>query len=212
MVDCQAQLFEWAAGQHPASGLVLFAMGLIYGLYGLRWIRFLNLLPAAGIGALVGLMVSGFVPLAGNLVAAGGAVFFGVVAIAWRRGGIVLTAAATFALIGGYLAFQFGFPEQIVLGTLGLLGLIGALLTALTPKPFALLATALQGAALMVVGFVGLSAQVFPSLASSFCHLAESYGCVVPILLTMVTVTAYSYQANQTRGDILTGAQGTPQT
>ena len=63
--------------------------------------------------------------------------------------------------------------------------------------------TTLQGTVLMIVGFVGAASELAPSVGLTFRDWADGQSLLVPILLLMLFVTAYSYQSSAQRGDII---------
>jgi hypothetical protein len=69
-----------------------------------------------------------------------------------------------------------------------------------------IIVSVLQGAALMVIGFVGVADNLAPSLANTFTDWARTIPLMIPVLMTMLFVLGYSVQANQQQGDMQTGA------
>lgn len=205
MTDFQQVIFSWVTSQPAATGAVLLAAGLLSGFLGFRMIRFLVVLSCGGLGGLAGAFAAGLAeyPLAIPAVAGG---FFGVVAgLAWPRVALAVSAGGTLAFMGSYLAMQLGFRGNGVWITFALCGAAGTALGLLSRQTMALVSTTLQGAVLMIVGFVGLSNGLLPSLGATFQSWARGSSMMVPLLLTMVTATAYSVQCSKQQGDICTG-------
>ena len=88
---------------------------------------------------------------------------------------------------------------------------MGLVLGLVSREPMAILFTTLQGAGLTIVGFVGLSSTVLPTLGQTFRQMAGNNGLLVPVLIVMLTVTGYSYQASSRQGDIVSGLKDSPQ-
>ncbi len=89
----------------------------------------------------------------------------------------------------------------------GLVGGVGLLLTLISRQAMTLLVTTVQGAGLVVTGFVCVSSAAMPSLGNTFRSMAHEYGVIVPVLMTMLCVTGFSYQSAARQGDIFTGSQ-----
>lgn len=201
----QKLVFDWAASQSAITGVAILGAGLVYGLFGLRGIRFLLPLPSAGLGCLIGWLAASF----GNLPAVpclgSGALLGLLLGVAWPRVATIIIGGATWAALVGYLTNRFGAPDEITLGAMVLLGIGGLVLTAVSRAAMTVLFTTLLGAGLVVVGFVALASDAIPSLGHTFRSMANGHAVLVPILLGMVSVTAYSYQASARRGDLFTG-------
>ena len=134
----------------------------------------------------------------------------GAAALAWPRPALVLASGATWALLGGYLADEFSLPGDLVWIAFGLCGGIATVMAVLCRRAMTILLTSLQGAALTVVGFVGLSATLLPSISTTFRAWSDGRSLVVPVLMGMLATTAYSCQANLCQGDIVTGSEAVP--
>jgi len=88
-------------------------------------------------------------------------------------------------------------------------GVIGLVIGCGAPYAFGrcapIILTSIQGGMLMIIGFVGTTSQLAPSLASTFVEWTGELSFMGPLLLTMAVVTGYSVQANMQQGDISTG-------
>jgi hypothetical protein len=210
-VECQTRLFDWIAAQHGLMGATFLVLGLLYGLCGYRFIRFLVLVPCTGLGCLVGFVLADVAKLPPGVTVPVMGVLGGILAIGHRWGAILLTSTATLGALGAYLTTQAGACLTVVLIGVGICATLGLVLTLLSRQSMIMLHTTLLGAALCVVGFVGLAAATMPEVAGSFRRLAYNYWLVVPLMLLMACVTLYSYQANLRQGDILTGSRVHPQ-
>jgi len=210
-MDFQRMVFDWAAGQSGLTGLAIFAAGLLFAFCGFRTIRYLLALPAAGLGALLGAQAWAFqAQLPTWLFLGTGAVMGGVAAFAVPRATVAVCSGATWGALGGYLAIQVGASAIPAAVTLGVCALAGVILALVSRSTMIVLFTTLQGAGLLVVGFVGLSSSVLPSLGHTFRALAQNQSLVVPMLLGMLSVTAFSYQSSSRQGDMFTGSAATP--
>lgn len=207
VIDCQKLVFDWAASQPAVTGAAVLGAGLLYGFQGIRMIRFLILPVCAGAGCLLGLSISQWTPAPAWAAMTGVAILGVVLGLVAPRSATVLANGVTWAALGAYFASQLGMKEVGTLLTGGVLGLLGTVFAVLSREAAITLSTTLQGAALMVVGFVGLSSNVLPSLGTTFRRIAGDYSLVVPLLLTMLAITAYSIQASTRQGDLLSGSQ-----
>lgn len=205
MLDVQDSLFRWAAAQPAATGLVLFGTGLVFGFFGFRMFSLLLSVSLAALGALAGLLAGDAAGLPVDMTAVTGALVGGLVAVSWRPGATALACGATWGLLGAYLLIQFGFKGWPVPTALLVCGGLGALFALLCPRTMQVVLTTLQGATLLVVGFVAVSSQMLPSVGGTFRAWADDWSLLVPGLLAMVAITAYSYQAMNQQGDIRSG-------
>jgi hypothetical protein len=205
VVDYQQVLFNWVVMQPGITGAVLLGAGLLNGFLGFRMIRFLVTLSCGGVGCLAGTLVASFASLPPGLPMVVGGAVAAMAALAWYEGALAVSAGATFGLLGAYVAVQLGLPETVTWIILGLTGATGLVLGLVSRQTMALLSTTLQGAALMIIGFVGLAHSILPSLAGTFQSWARAQSLTVPVLMTLVTVAAYSVQSAKQQGDICTG-------
>lgn len=209
MTHYQHLLFTWITAQSAATGLVVMAAGLLAAAHGFRMIRFLLALCGAGVGYAAGV---GIAPLAQVPALAAGAILGTVCAAAgaaWPRAVAVVINAATWAIGGAYLAEQFGARGIAWWLPTALLGAAGATLMLVSPRSITILMTSLQGSAVFIVGFAGVADAVLPVLGSTFRSWAQHRSLILPVLVGMLAVTAYSYQANARRGDLRTaGSEG----
>jgi len=209
-VDCQEIVFDWVASQPGLTGAALLAGGLLYGLCGYRFIRILVLVPCIGVGCLLGLLLarSGGLPTLVTVPTLG--VLAGLLAQNRPAGAVLLTSTATLAALGGYLAAQMGASMVVTAILVAVFGGISLVLTLLSRATMIMVHTTLLGAALALIGAVGLGAAIAPTLATTFRQLANDFWPTVPLLLLVSSVSLYSYQANVRQGDILTGARAEP--
>jgi len=209
-VDCQKTLFDWIASQPGVTGAVFLAVGLIYGLCGCRLIRFLVVIPCAGLGCLLGLLLARLGNLPPTVTVPALGFLGGLLAARHTRGAVIITGAATLATLGAYLTAQSGACTTVILIVIGVCGGGGLIVAVLSRQAMALLHTTLLGAALSILGFVGLASAVMPSLGSAFRTLTGTYWLIVPVILVVLSITLYTYQANARQGDILTGSRALP--
>jgi len=209
-VDCQKALFDWISSQNGVTGAVFLVVGLIYGLCGSRLIRFVVAIPCAGLGCLAGLFLAdlGNLPPVVTVPALG--FLGGFLATQHPRGAVLMASTATLAALGAYLTTQAGACRTVILIAAGVFGGGSLILAILSKSAMTLLHTTLLGAGLTILGFVGVSNAVMPSLGSAFRTLTHNYWLIVPIVLLGLSVTLYTYQANAGQGDILTGSRANP--
>lgn len=204
MYDFQRLIFDAASRWPEATSLVVMGAGLLYLLQGFRFARFLLPLTCVGGGLVVGAIVAGLtgLPPLGAIVFAGG---LGVLTLVRFGAALKLASAFTFGALAQYLAVQLGFGPHMVIG-IAAAGFAGGLyLYWVCRRSLSVLVTILQGAGLLVVGFVGLTSELTPSLGFTFQEWAERIPLMVPVLMTMLCVLGYSVQANAKRGDMETG-------
>jgi len=205
LLRLQDTLFEWIASQPALTGMVVLAAGALYGLLGFRLLRFLLVLACVGVGSAIGLVAAAFLEQPPAIPIALGALALGGVGAAWKTPAAVITTTAVWAVLGTYLAAQFGLRGTGMWAVLGTAGAIGLVLSLVSRQAMAVLVTTLLGAGLMIVGFVGVASTVIPTFGSTFRVCARNQSYLVPILLAMVTATLYSCQARARQGDIRTG-------
>ncbi len=210
MVDFQRLLFDWVSYQPAGTGFVIFLAGFVYGFLGFQMFKALLVLATLFFGGLCGAIVAmlGGVPV--ELGGACGAVIGGAMAYAWSKAATNLVSGITCALLSAYLGYQLGLPDWAKLTALGVGGGLGCMFAVLCPRTMPVVLTVLQGAVLLIVGFVGVATHVIPSLGYTFTAWAASWSLLVPAMMVMIIVTAYSYQAMQQQGDMRTGRLTTP--
>lgn len=204
-MDYQSLVFNWISLQGPATSLVVVALGALFSLHGFRFGRMLVALIGTLLGFFFGLLAGETLglPVLALGLAIGGSL--GLLSLARYRIGLALGSVATFGTLGYYLAYQLGMPAQVV-PWFGLLGAAGGLSGMwLYTRALPVVLTALHGAALLVIGGVGLASSVLPSMAATFVTWSASIGVLVPFMMTMLVVTGYAYQVNAAQGDMETG-------
>ncbi|MBK9129387.1 MAG: hypothetical protein IPM13_16540 [Phycisphaerales bacterium] len=204
----QHELFEWMASQPGVTGLAVFALGLLCALTGFRMRHFFVTVGAGALGALLGVGAAAILAVPPMGMAALGSVVAGGLAVVRPTSMTVITGTAAWAGLGCYLANQLRFPEGVALSTTVVAGVLALVLTLVSRPTMTLLCTCIVGSGLMVLGFVGLASATIPSLGATFCTLADRQAIVVPVLVGMLTITTFSYQANARRGDLITGGSG----
>lgn len=206
MVDVQDLAFRWASYQSVATALALLAIGLLSLLQGFRFARFLLAVTTGGGGflfAYLGASLIGTPPLA---IAAGVGAVLGALALFQFRVGIVLSSGVVFAVLAHYLAGRFiADPLYLLIaGAVG--GAFGLAMKWICYRHLPIILTTTQGAAVLIVAFVGLTSDLAPSLASTFVEWSGRIALMIPVLMTMLFVLGYSVQANMQQGDMMTGA------
>lgn len=204
MPSAQDWLLNQIAHQPGTTGLVIFAVGVIYGFHGFRLFTPLLGLTWAGLGALVGLILSSTLALPPIPTVAGVALVCAVAAFNAHRGAAVGACAAVWGLLGWYLAEQLGGELMVRIVCAGSAGLLGGLFAFLCYRTMTVLLTTMQGAVLMVIGMIGVSNAYLPTFGTTFLTMADRIGVLGPAMVLVVTVTGYSYQAVQRQGDVRT--------
>lgn len=209
MMDLQGNLFRWAAAQPALTGAVIFCLGLVYAFAGFRLFRFLLSVTCAGLGWLVGVVAAEMAHLTPELVGVSGLLGAGLgvaISIYREKPALFATAMATWGALAWYLALQLGLPRLTVFVLGGIGAGLGGLFSLLAYRGMRVVLSTLQGAVLLVVGWVSLSSSIAPSIGSTFRQWAGSQSLLVPVFLVMLFVTGYSFQAMRERGDIKSGA------
>ena len=204
-MDLQSSVFRWAAGQPGLTGMSIFAAGLVYAFLGLRMFPALMAISNAVLGSVLGLIGALMLGLPVSPVAGLGAIVGGSLSFAVPKPATAFGNGLSWALIALYLCAQVGFGGWVSLISTVFFGLAGAILSALCPRTMRVVLMTLQGSVFLVLGFVILSSNAFPSMGNTFRSLASDWSLMVPVLLAMVFVMAYSTQSMLLRGDMRTG-------
>jgi hypothetical protein len=204
--EFQGLIFRCAAHWPEAVSLVVFGAGLLYTLQGFRFARFLLPVTCAGGGMLLGAIAAGSVGLPVALAFLPGAAL-GIVALLRFRVAVLLSSTFTFGALGQYLALQMGAQPSmsLIFGGAGLLFGLGLIWASRRTLP--IIVTMIQGAGLLVVGFVGLAAGLVPSLGLTFIDWAARLPLMIPLLMAMLCALGYSVQMNAYQGDIESGGR-----
>ncbi len=205
MLDYQDFVFGWVLRQHWAAALVLTGAGMVYAFQGYRLFRFLLSVSAGVVGWLAG-QIAGitldFPPLICGACAAGIAL---LASLQYEKSTVVLINAGTWGLLGHYVGLKCGLASLGALATLGVAAGVGALLSHISLPKMRLALTTLQGVMLMIIGLVGVSQHVMPTVSSTFRAWSSGQSLLLPLLLGMLAVIAYSIQSNSMRGDMRSG-------
>lgn len=205
MLELQDTSLEWVAHQPAATGLVIFAAGLLYGFVGFRMFSGLLLATCAALGYGAGSLTAALLnqpDTAFSLLGAGAGLLLAAKA---PRLAVVVGSGCVWALLGAFLVDQCGARTLFVLMGCGLTGSLGALFAYLCPRSMTVILTTLQGAVLMLVGFTGAATHVLPSIGTTFLSWASSTSWLVPVMLAMLFTMTYSIQTMSQQGDIQTG-------
>lgn len=205
MPNLQRELLKWAADQPALTGLVILAGGVLFGFFGFRMFRFLLGLTCAGLGWFVGTAAAIVGDLPAYWLGPVGAVAFAGLSLRWVKPATGLASGTTWALLGYYLPYQLHLPQEIAWLCGGIAGLFGMLFAFFCYQTTTIILTTVQGVVLMIVGFVAATTQLMPSIGVTFRQWANRQALLIPALLAMLAVTAFSYQAMRQQGDIRTG-------
>ena len=206
MIDYQSYVLHHAVYWPVSTSLALLAAGALYGLQGFRFARVLLAITCAGGGFAVGGVVSEMVsypPIIGSL---GLAVIFGLLAIMKLRVGVTMSAGLIFGLLGNYIAIRAHLAGVTPLYAAAAGAFVGLALAWGRQRSLPILVTTVQGAGLMLIGFVGVAATLAPTLAGTFVDWAGNMTLMVPMFLVMLIALGYSVQANLQQGDIRAGS------
>lgn len=205
MIDLQRTAFDWIVAQPAVTGLAVLGGGLLCALAGARFTRLLVTVFAVVAGSVVGLALALAFGIAPVGMISSLAFAAGLAATLWPATMLVTLSGFGWGVLVLYYLYQLGSrgDATLVAFALGFLG--GCVLTGLNRATMTVLLTSVIGSAAMVVGFIGLASGVLPSLGGTLRAFALAQPVTVPILVAMLAVTTYSYQANSFRGDIITG-------
>ncbi len=209
MMDLQGNLFHWAAAQPALTGTLIFCLGLVYAFAGFRLFRFLLSVTCAGLGWLVFVVGAEMTHLMPDLVGVSGLLGAGIgvaTSIYREKPALFATAVATWGALAWYLAVQLGLPQMIVFVFGGIGAGLGGVFSLLAYRGMRVVLSTLQGAVLLVVGWVSLTSAIAPSIGGTFRQWAAGQSLLVPGFLVMLFITGYSFQAMRERGDIKSGA------
>jgi hypothetical protein len=206
----QEIIFGWVAHQGGLSGAAIFAAGLLAAFHGVRLQRLLIVLLCAVCGYGLGDVLSAWTDWPPLLVIAAATLASAATALVWPRPTTLVASGLTWALLGAYLASQLGSSGPISCALAALLGSAATVLTIIARPSMTMLLTSLHGAAWMIVGCVGITADALPVVSETFRSWASNQPLVVIVLLGMLATTAYSCQSNALRGDLRTGQLGVP--
>jgi hypothetical protein len=206
MSDYQDFAFHWATGQTLLTGVVIIGIGLLFALQGFRFARPLFALTSAVAGFVLGLVLGETLKVPSFPISAGLAGVLGAAGLVRFRLGIVIASTLVFSLLAQYLTSRFSSNPSNLLFALVFGAALGLSLRWVCMRSLPIIVSVLQGAALMVIGFVGVADNLAPSLANTFTDWARTIPLMIPVLMTMLFVLGYSVQANQQQGDMQTGA------
>jgi len=204
-VDYQTMIFRQASEWTTATAAVVVGIGLLYTLQGFRFAWLLLPISNGICGFAFGGTVAASLGLAPVPVAIALGLGAAAVTVARYRVGVGVASVATFTVLGYYLGSRLT-EDTLLLMVLSGVGLVtGTLLPFVARRALPMVITTVQGAGLLVVGFVGLASRTVPTLATTFVEWSESLSLMVPVLLAMVITLGISVQANLRQGDIETG-------
>ena len=206
MYDFQSLIFRSVTHWHEATSLAVVGIGLLCILQGFRFARFLLPLACAGGGLVIGAILVAFTDLPVAAAIIPGAVL-GFVGFLQYRIALKLASGFTFGAAAQYLAIQLGLSPDasLIMGGIGLAAGFSMAWFCRRSLPF--LVTIVLGAALLVVGFVGLSTALVPSLGLTFVDWSGRIPLMVPGLMIMLSVLGYSVQVNAYQGDVESGGR-----
>ena len=206
MHNIQDSVFRLASHWNEATAGVVFLLGLLYTLQGFRFAPFLVPLACAGAGMFAGMQLAELVQMPPLLVGGIMAAIVLCITLANFRAGLLLAAGLTFGLLALYLGAQAGFKHEMLFGTAAVGLALGVASYWVYRRQLTLFVTTAQGGMLLIVGFVGITATMLPSLGYTFQDWADRLPFLVPMLMAMLWVLGFSVQANMMQGDMETGA------
>jgi hypothetical protein len=206
MHDYQTQLLTWAAGQPQSAAMILFVVGTAYTLQGFRFARIMIAIVLGVVGYAFGRGWTAANGMEEILLPLIFAAVPGALALLAFRLGLLMASLTTFALAVQFIGMQLGLAPIGLLVCLGFGAIVGALAYFLHRRVLPRLLTTMQGSVMMLLGFVGSAGSLLPRLADTMISTAADMPFAVPMLLGMLCVMGYCYQANLEDGDIQTGS------
>ncbi len=194
---------QWAGAQSGLTGLVVIGTGLIAGLQGFRFVRLLTIVSCTLVGFALGEVLgsAGLGAWPGLVGGAAGA----AVGVLWPRAAVAATNGALGFVVLTYLTAQLGLSGTIGALLLGTGAAVCVALTLVSHRAMAVAGTSLFGSGLVVLGLIILAGETAPAVADTLRGWVRSGSVMVPIVVTMLAVTLYSYQANASTGSIVAG-------
>lgn len=205
MYDIQESLFRWAGAQNPSTALMIVGVGLLFALQGFRFARFLFAFTAGGAGFLIGGIIAAVLGLPAPPTAIFcGAILGGLGMYRFAIGACISSMFIFSMLVANLVARFTGDPNPILFG-LGVGCLVGLSLRWICARAMPIIVTTVEGAALLIVGFVGLASGLAPSLGQTFVDWSQTIPLLTPAMMVMLFVLGYSVQSNAQQGDVRTG-------
>ncbi len=205
MNEYLSMLLNWAEEQSLLTGALILGAGLLNAFLGFRMVRFLLVLSTGALAALLAAYLAVRFEFSTTIAAGVGALAGGTLALFAYRTALFLNVGFTFALLTAYVSAQFGAPHVAMYVATALVATSASVLTLLAPRTMPLIVTAMHGAILMIVGFVGVADTFVPTLGATLRHWAGGRSVMIPALLTMLTAMGFSIQEMKRQGDICTG-------
>ncbi|MCA9243182.1 MAG: hypothetical protein KDA32_04445 [Phycisphaerales bacterium] len=206
--DVQIFAFRWAATQTAMTMMVLFMFGMLFNFQGFRFGRLVCGLIAGLGGLVIGEAVApllGQAQVSGTALGIGVAVVLFLVSVLAKRAAIFLSSIFTSALLVFYMSNQLGIKGDAQWIMMAAGGGLGLFLPMMMKRHVLIILTVVQGAAMMIVAFIGLTNAAAPSLSGTLREWAATYPLLMPMFLLMISVMGYSFQANAKQGDMTTG-------
>lgn len=205
MYDIQEMLFRWVGSQSQATSLMIVGAGLLFALQGFRFARFIFAVTAGAagfVGGAAGAAVAGL-PAPPTAILCG-AVLGGLSMYRFSIGASI-SAMFVFGMMTANLVARFtNDPNPILFGA-GVGCLVGLSLRWVCVRAMPIIVTTVEGAALLILGFVGLASGLAPSLAHTFVDWSQTIPLLTSAMMVMLFVLGYSVQSNAQQGDIQTG-------
>jgi hypothetical protein len=186
--------------------VALFAVGMLYLLQGFRFARILLAITNGAGGFLLAFALASTFKVPAFLAGVSVGGLLGAIALLRFRAGIVLGSGFVFAVLGYYLAGRFTIDPMYLLTAGGIGGALGLSMNWICYRSLPVIVTTVQGTALLIIAFVGLSSNLAPSLSATFVEWGDRIPLMMPLMMTMLFTLGYSVQANMQQGDMLTGA------
>ncbi len=207
-MDLQTFAFRWAATQTATTMLFLFMFGLLFNFQGFRFGRMLCGMIAAGGGFVIGTVAgpAAGAPQFGSVeIGVGLAIVLFIISVFGRRAALFMSSTFTCAALLFYLSRQVGIKGDTQWIMMAAGAATGVFLPMIMKRWCLIVLTVMQGGAMMLVGFVGLTHAVAPSLSGTLREWAATYGLLMPMFLVMMCVMGFSYQANAKQGEMTSG-------
>jgi hypothetical protein len=193
----QQDLLQWCHEMGPGTAILLMLMGIVYLMYGYNMFKGLVLLNAILLGGYIGCILGtryGNYPLAGGVI---GATVAGAATWPLMKWAVAVIGGLVGAALGGSAWLTAGLdPTYAWAGALT--GLVGfGLFSFILFRGSVIIYTSLQGAAMLVIGLLGLALK-YPDLSTHVSSSLNSQPMMLPASVGIAVVLGLIYQ--QTHG------------
>lgn len=199
-------LLHWAANQSAYVGFIMLGGGIFLLMQGFRFGHLALMLGSAGVGYAAGGIGVATLGAPPEVASIGCSALLGLGAVRNYRFGLGVVSMATCGLALALFCDQLGIGQSGCLTAFAIGAVFGFVLLWIMFGSLTALVTALIGSSAAVLGFVSAASEILPGMGLMFVEATRSFPLLIPVLVGIVTVTGYTYQANNLQGSIITGS------